>query len=151
MGLNEHPEVVTWPETHYVFVEKIGSFMENAPKAWQEAHRLAQGLRENNNITGYMAMYKMGPGIYRAGFSIGGPPVKLPDGLKYEKFNGGKYVGFELTGPYEQLPKVTGRAWEIIGEKKIELRDDFAIENYVNDPNVTPAEKLITHILIPTV
>jgi predicted transcriptional regulator YdeE len=151
MSLNEHPEVVTWPETHYVFVEMVGSFMENAWKAWQDAHVLAPALRENNEIAGYMAMYKMGPGIYRAGFAIAGSPVKLPDGLKYEKFHGGKYVRFELTGPYDQLPKVTGRAWEIVGEKKLELRDDFAIENYVNDPNVTPPEKLITHILIPTV
>lgn len=151
MSLNEHPEVVTWPDTNYVFVEKIGSFMENAPKAWQEAHRHLSALKEDNDITGYMAMYQMGPGIYRAGFSIAGPPVKLPEGLKYEKFHGGKYVRFELTGPYDQLPKVTGRAWEIFAEKKIELRDDFAIENYVNDPNVTPPEQLITHILIPTV
>jgi len=30
------------------------------------------------------------------------------------------------------------------------VRPDFAIENYANDPNVTPAEKLISEILIPT-
>lgn len=27
--------------------------------------------------------------------------------------------------------------------------DDFAIENYVNDPRVTPADRLVTEILIP--
>jgi hypothetical protein len=26
MKLTEKPEVVTWPETHYVFIEKIGPF-----------------------------------------------------------------------------------------------------------------------------
>jgi len=26
MNLTEVPETVTWPETHYVFVEKIGPF-----------------------------------------------------------------------------------------------------------------------------
>jgi effector-binding domain-containing protein len=31
------------------------------------------------------------------------------------------------------------------------MRDDFAIENYVNDPRVTPPEQLITHIMIPIV
>lgn len=151
MSLNEHPEIVTWPEMHYVFVEKVGPFMESAGKAWEEAHRLVPALSENNQITGYMALYKMGPKIYRAGFSISGPPVKLPEGLKYEQVHGGKFVRFELTGSYDQLPKVSGRAWEIVGEKKLEVRDDFAIENYVNDPRTMPPEQLITHILVPTV
>lgn len=149
--LNEQPELVTWPEMHYVFVERIGPFMENAGAAWKQAHTLVPALGENNRITGYMALYKMGPKIYRAGFSIAGPPVKLPDGLKYEKVHGGKYVRFELVGPYSDLPQASGRAWEIVGEKKLEVRDDFAIENYVNDPRVTPEEKLVTHIMIPTI
>ena len=151
MNLNEHPELITQPPMHYVFVERVGPFMQNAGAAWQEAHKLAPALREANHVTGYMALYKMGPKIYRAGFSIAAEPVKLPDGLKYEKVQGGKYVRFELTGPYDQLPQASGRAWAIVAEKKIEVRDDFAIENYVNDPRMTPPEKLITHIMIPTV
>jgi effector-binding domain-containing protein len=150
MSFNEHPEVVTRPEMHYVFVEKIGPFMENAGKAWQEAHPLVPALSENNQITGYMALYKMGPKIYRAGFSIAAPPVKLLEGLRYVKFPGGKYLRFELTGPYDQLPQASGRAWAIVAEKKIEVRDDFAIENYVNDPRATPPEQLVTHIMVPT-
>ena len=151
MNLSEHPELVNWPETHYVFVERIGPFMQNAGAAWQQAHPLVPALSENNRITGYMALYKMGPKIYRAGFSIAGPPVKLPEGLRYEKVPGGKYLCLVLTGPYDQLPQASGRAWEIVGEKKLEVRDDFAIENYVNDPRVTPPEQLVTHIMIPTV
>jgi DNA gyrase inhibitor GyrI len=98
-----------------------------------------------------MALYKIGPQIYRAGFSLAAAPVKLPDVLQYEKFHGGKYVRFVLTGPYDNLPQASCHAWEIVGAKKIEVRDDFAIENYVNDPRVTPAEQLITDIMIPTV
>jgi effector-binding domain-containing protein len=150
MKLTEDPELVNWPEMHYVFVERIGPFMENAAAAWHHVHPLAPALLENNKITGYMALYKMGPKIYRAGFSLAGPPVKLPDGLKYEKIRGGKYVRFELTGPYDNLPQASRRAWEIVAERKIEVRDDFAIENYVNDPRATPPEQLITHIMIPT-
>jgi predicted transcriptional regulator YdeE len=150
MSLIEHPEVVAWPEMHYVFVERIGPFIENAGKAWQQAHSLIAALSENNKITGYMALYK-GPKIYRAGFSVADPPVKLPDGLEYEKVPGGKYVRYELTGPYDQLPQASGRVWAMVAEKKIEVRDDFAIENYVNDSRLTPPEQLITHIMIPTV
>ena len=151
MNLNEHPEIVNWPETHYVFIEKIGSFMESAPAAWQKAHTLAQGLSANNRITKYMSLYKMGPKIYRAGFAVESSPRELPEGLAYEKFPGGKYVRFVLTGPYPDLPEASGRAWATVAEKKIQLRDDFAIENYLNDPRVTPAEQLVTEILIPTV
>lgn len=151
MNLNEHPQLVNFPEIHYVFIERVGPFMQNAPAAWQQLHSHAAALSENNQITGGMALYKMGPKIYRAGFSIAAPPVKLPAELKYEKFPGGKYLQFELIGPYSDLPEASGRAWSIVGEKKIELRDDFAIENYMNDPKSTPPEKLITHIMIPTV
>lgn len=151
MNFTENPEAVNWPEMHYVFVEKIGSFMQNAGAAWQQAHPLVPALLENNKITGYMALYKIGPKIYRAGFSLASPPAKLPEGLQYEKFHGGKYARFELTGPYDDLPQASGRAWAIVGEKKMDVRDDFAIENYVNDPSTTPPEQLVTHILIPVV
>jgi effector-binding domain-containing protein len=150
MNLTENPEIVTCPETHYVFVEKIGSFMETAPQAWQQAHTMAPALSEHNRITGYTSLYKTGPRIYRAGFALDSAPANLPDGLKYEKFAGGKYSRFVLTGPYTELPQATCRAWEIAQENKLTMRDDFAVENYVNDPRVTPAEQLVTEILIPT-
>jgi effector-binding domain-containing protein len=54
-----------------------------------------------------------------------------------------------LTGPYTDLPQASGRAWAIAGER-IQVRDDFAVENYVNDPRVIPADQLVTEILIPT-
>ena len=151
MNLNEHPELITQSAMHYVFVERVGPFMQNAGAAWLEAHKLAPSLREANNVTGYMALYKVGPKIYRAGFSIDAEPVKVPQGMKYERVPEGKYVRFVLTGPYTDLPQASGRVWEIVGEKKLEVRDDFAIENYVNDPSVTPPDQLITHIMIPTI
>jgi len=150
MNLTEDPEIVDWPETHYVFVEKRGEFMKIAPEAWGQAHSLAPLLAENNQITGYFSLYKMSPNVYRAGFSLGKEPVKLPAGLEYEVFEGGKYSQFVLTGPYSNLPAATGRVFEIISKNDLMLRSDFCIENYANDPRVTPEEKLITQILIPT-
>jgi effector-binding domain-containing protein len=41
--------------------------------------------------------------------------------------------------------------FEIVAEKKIQMRDDYCIENYTNDPRTTPEEQLVTEILIPTV
>ena len=118
MKLTQEPEIMTWPETHYVFIEKIGPFQETAPKAWQEVHPLVPKISEHNKITGYMSLYKAGPKIYRAGLSLAAEPKNLPANLKYEKFRGGKYSCFVLTGPYSNLPEACGRVFDIISEKK---------------------------------
>jgi effector-binding domain-containing protein len=150
MNLTQVPEIVTWPETHYVFLEKVGPFQNTAPQAWQNVHQLIPGILEHNKITGYMSLYKVGPQIYRAGVSLDAAPSNLPAGLEYTKFKGGKYSRFVLTGPYSDMPEASGRVFQIVAETKIQLRDDFCIENYVNDPRVTPEPELITQILIPT-
>ncbi len=151
MNLTLEPEAVDWPETHYVFVEKIGPFMQTAGAAWQSAHSFMPELSKNNKVTGYMSLYKIGPKVYRAGFALDAAPVELPEGLAYEKFAGGKYSRFVLTGSYMQLPQASGRVWDTVMEKSIPTRDDFAIENYKNDPRTTPEDQLVTEILVPTV
>ncbi len=150
MNLNEHPESVTWPATHYAFVEKIGPFKDTAQQAWQEVRSFSREIATNNKITGAMSLYKMGPKIYRAGYILAAPPVQLPEGILYESFAGGKYIRFVLNGSYSNLPEASGRVWAIAAEMKIQLRDDYAIENYLNDPDSTPEDQLVTEILIPT-
>jgi len=101
MNLTETPEIVEWPKTHYVYVEKIGPFQTNAPEAWQNLHTSVSRIAEHNQITGYLSLYKMGPQIYRAGVALAGPPAKLPEGISYLEFDGGKYSRFVLTGPFK--------------------------------------------------
>jgi predicted transcriptional regulator YdeE len=149
MNLTETPDTRQWPETHYVFLEKVGPFMQNAPAAWGEVHKLIPAVLEHNQVTGYISLYKPGPGIYRAGVSVSAPPQNLPVGLSYEYFPGGKYNRFTLTGPYTQLGPAGGRAFELAGQLGLRLRDGFHIENYVNDPRITPEDQLVTEILFP--
>lgn len=150
MSLNESSDTVQWPAKHYVFLEKIGPFMQTAPAAWNEFHQIRSEVEAHNSITGYMSLYKMGPQIYRAGVSLSAPPQQLPKGLRYEKVNGGKFTRFVLTGPYMQLGEATGRACKLVAEQKIPLRDDYNIEHYVTDPRTTPEAQLITEIMFPT-
>ena len=151
LQLTEVPEVVIWPETHYVFIEKVGPFQNTAPQAWQQMHQLIPNLSVQNKITGYMSLYKVGPQIYRAGVALAAAPTNdLPEGLAYEKFPGGKYGRFVLTGPFSNLPEACGRVFQIVADTKLPLRDAFHIENYVSDPRTTPEEQLITQILVPT-
>ncbi len=150
MNLTLEPETVIWPESHYVFLERVGPFPSIARQAWQDLHQLQPAISKHNQITGAMALYKMGPKIYRAGFLLAGSPRDLPPEIQHARFGGGKYSRFVLTGPYSNLPEASGRVWSIVAEKRMPLRDDFAIENYVNDPKTTREEELITEILVPT-
>jgi len=160
MDLTLKPTIVTWSEMHYVFVEKVGSFMEVPRQAWDALNELVPVVSASYKITGYTALYKFKPGkplsqgsidgIYRAGLTVASRPGKAPKGLKYEKFKGGKYARFVLTGPYTDLPEACGYIFgKYIPEKNIKMRNAWCVENYVNDPKVTPEEKLVTQILIP--
>jgi DNA gyrase inhibitor GyrI len=150
LQLTEVPEAMNWPETHCVFIEKVGPFQNTAPQAWQQLHQLVPKVQEQNKITGYMSLYKVGPRIYRAGVALAAAPKDLPEGLTYEKFKGGKYSRFVLTGSFSNLPAACGRVFQIVADTKIQLRDDFNIENYVSDPRTTPEDQLVTEILVPT-
>ena len=150
MNLTESGDIVQWPETHYVFVEKTGPIPKIAPEACQTAISLAPRLAQKNPISWNMSLYKMNPNTYRAGFVVAEKPAELPAGLEYELFGGGKYSRFVLTGPYSELPAATSRVFDIVAQRGMMVRGDFCIESYVTDPRTTPEDKLITEILIPT-
>jgi DNA gyrase inhibitor GyrI len=150
MNLSEKPKIVLWPATHYVFVETVGPFEKNAPKAWQDLHTYVSRIAEHNKITGFISLYKMQPEVYRAGVSLDAAPKSLPQGVGYEEFPGGKYSCFTLTGPYSDIGPATGRVMALVGEGKLAVRDGYFIENYVNDFRTTPEAELITEILVPT-
>jgi DNA gyrase inhibitor GyrI len=151
MNLTENGDIVQWPETHYVFVEREGPIMQVAQEAWQLAFSLAPQLAEKSQILGNMSLYRTNPNVYRAGFVTAEMPANVPAGMQYELIGGGRYSRFVLTGPYSDLPAATRRVFEIVAQRGVALRSDFCIESYVSDPKSTPEEKLITEILIPTV
>lgn len=149
LHLAHENDPIHFPATHYVFVERVGNIPANAPQAWKTVEKFAPVLLQHNKITGAAAFYKPAKGIYRAGFMLSAAPVQLPDGLTYEEFSGGKYTGFTLTGPFDQLPEAHTRACAAIAEEQLALRDDFYIEHYRTDPSTTPAEQNVTAILFP--
>ena len=150
INLTHEPETVEFPAAHYAYVERVGHIPTNAPQAWKTVEKFLAALMPHNKITGAAALYKPQQGIYRAGFMLAEQPVNLPEGLTYAEIAGGKYARFTLTGAFTQLPEATSRAFEIVAERKIALRDDFNIERYVTNPATTPADENITEILFPT-
>jgi hypothetical protein len=147
--LTSLPDTVERPEMHYVFIQKVGSIPANAPQAWNAMHALVPAIAEHNQVTGYMSLYCMERGIYRAGVSVAGEPQQLPADVQYEKIAGGSYSRFVLTGSYAQLPKATGLVCARTRELRLPLRADYNVENYISDPGATPEDQLITEILFP--
>lgn len=144
-GLDENPTELTWPASHYLFVENLEGF-EHCGTTWRLFHERDPKLANAR----YASLYRCEPFSYRAGVILMEKPEVVPEGLSYEPFQGGPYVKFTLYGSYDQLPTASGRVFELVGEKSFQPRDDFNIEHYVNDPKITPAEELVTEILIPT-
>lgn len=89
--------------------------------------------------------------VYRAGISVAEEPRNLPKGVEFTRFKGGKYSQLVLTGRFADLPEASRRMFQIVGEKKIEMRDDFCIEHYVTDPRETPENQNVIEIAVPTV
>lgn len=159
MKLIETPELVTWDKTHYVYMERIGPFEHTAPLVWMDVNKLVPILAESNEVTSYLAMFKVNEQLYRAGVSVSARPVNLPDGMTYAEFEGGNYNQFVVTGSYADLPRAWSRVMEIVEQHHIRLRDGFSIERYINDPKTTlgwrsaggesPQEYAVTELLIP--
>src|SRR5471030_1581899 len=100
MQLTHEPKHVSWPKTHYIYIENKGPFQATAAKAWKKLRKLVPEILEHNEIKGFMSLYKFKPEkIYRAGVVVAAQPKQLPRGLAYVRFQGGKYSRFVLTGP----------------------------------------------------
>lgn len=87
--------------------------------------------------------------IYQAGVCLAAKPTEIPKGMQYKKLDGGKYAIFLLTGPYSQIWIAFSQIFRALAESKTPLREDFCIENYINDPKTTPEDHLQTQILMP--
>lgn len=156
MNLTKSFEIVTRPTTHYVFLEKHGPFAEVAPPTWEEMFPLMssqipqQEIREFLGLSG-IDRRKMGEDamIYQAGVAVAHPPKSEMKGLRYRKIESGKYARFLLVGPYAHIAPAFDEVFKTVAEKKVSLREEYCIENYLNDPKVTPEDQLKTEILIP--
>jgi len=148
-------ETVTRSLTHYVYLEKRGPFGEVAPPLWNELQPLLPrlGPGQIREFLGVSGIDKSRAGedamIYQAGVSMATEPGKLPGGLQHRAIPSGRYARFVLTGPYAQIWPAFDRVFKTLAEKKVELRPEFCIENYLNDPRVTPEDELLTEILVP--
>jgi effector-binding domain-containing protein len=76
-------------------------------------------------------------------------------GVSIGELSGGAMLRFAHTGPYDQLINAYGRITEwMVANGRMESDADWARytpmwEEYVNDPDSTPPEELLTYIYVP--
>ena len=150
-------EMVTRPLTHYVYLERQGPFAEIAPGTWNDMFPLIFSQFDQNQLVeflGLSAIDKTRVGeealIYQAGVTLKSAPSKLTKGLQYKQIKSGKYARFLLTGPYSHVWVAFNQIFKMLAEKHVNLRQEYCIENYLNDPKVTPEDQLLTELLVPT-
>jgi AraC family transcriptional regulator len=158
MNFTPNFEIITRPTTHYVFLERRGPFSEVAPPTWSEFFPLLNGQIDDRAIVEHLGLSGMDHKakgedamIYEAGVALQTAPAKQLKGLQYRRIDGGKYARFMLTGPYAQIWAAFDQIFKTLAEKKMQMRPEFCIENYLNDPKETPEGELKTELLIPTV
>ena len=156
LNLSTKHEVVSRPAFHYVYLQKTGPFAEVAPPTWEEFSRLLSNQIPQDQIRAVLGLSgidrdKKGEGamIYQAGFGVAAKPTSIPKGLEYKEIEAGKYARFLLTGPYSHISPAFSQVFRALSENSVPLREDYCVENYLNDPRNTPEDQLQTEILIP--
>lgn len=157
MNLTSKYEIVSRQPALYVFLERRGSPSEIAPGTWDALFPLAYSQVDPQTFVEFLGLSGMDrsrPGedsmIYQAGMTLSAAPSASIKGLQHKKIEGGKYARFLLTGPYSHIWPAFDHVFKQLADEKIKLREDFCIENYLNDPKETPEDQLLTEILVPT-
>lgn len=156
LNLTEKPEFIQSPPRQYLYLEKIGPFMVQARKAWDEFSEIVQPYKNALSMSGMAGLSKIDESkqgddrfVYQAGVFVDAAPTKVPKGLNLRTSPAGKYARFTLTGSYDQLAQAYPQIFSILEKDGIRLRNEFCAEVYLNTPENTPEEKLKTEILVP--
>jgi AraC family transcriptional regulator len=156
LNLSVKHEIANRPALHYVYLEKTGPFAEVAPPAWEEFSRLLGSQVRPDEIKGMLGLSTIDKNkkgeeamVYQAGVGVAAKPAPIPKGLQYKKIDAGKYARFLLTGAYSQISPAFSQVFRALSEDSVTLREDYCVENYLNDPRNTPEEQLLTEILVP--
>lgn len=156
LNLSEKPEIIVREESVIYALEKRGGpFTEIAPLVWQNFVGILQEAKQDLSQSEYLGVSFMesnGPEekhVYKA--AVTGPKGKELHFTKLQKeiIPKTKYLKFVLKGPYVGVWPSFDKIFKYVNENSYELADGPCLENYLNDPNITPESELLTEILIP--
>jgi AraC family transcriptional regulator len=139
----------------YIHTSKAsgGEFKDVAPIAWEHFLKCMESTKADLSQSEFLGVGTMSTEdttqvcTYKAAVTSN-LDIKI-DGLEKEILPASKYAKFLLKGSYDNLWIAFDKAFQIINEGPYEFSNTPCIENYLNDPSVTPVEDLLTEILIP--
>lgn len=144
------------PTFDFLYVEAVGPFQETAPKAWQDFWMVFGRDCKKEDVDKMMALSNVDFSkegndrfVYQAGVSLRTVPDHVFEPLKHRTVPGAKFARFTLRGSYSQFGQAYPKALSLLGEQHIARRDGFCLEVYLNTPNNTKEEDLLTEIYIP--
>ncbi len=160
LNFSEKPEVVLRKETVAFIQTKVGGeFKEIAPAVWSDfTTTLGRAREEGQDLSkseyfGISSVEQKDDGevinTYSAAISSPvGSGVSI-DSLEKVVLPELKYAKFLLTGSYDGLWLAFEKAFNSLNEGGYELAEGPCLENYLNDPTITPEAELLTEVLIP--
>lgn len=152
INMEMKPEIITRNETTiYSYAASDTSFKEAAQIAWNEFLQIIPTVKEDLTQSEFLGVGEMNSNncSYKAAISIPTNPQAKIDKLTKEVIPASKYAKFLLKGSYEGVWFAFDKAFKFINESEYEIGSAPSLENYLNDPSVTPESELLTEILIP--
>jgi len=150
------PKIKTIESMDVIYAQAMGPYSQSAGKAWESVCSFAA----KNKLFGFKTAF--------IGISHDSPDVTDPDKLRYDAcitirktvepqgeigvktIEGGKYAIFRHKGSYEKFNDSYNYIYGTwIPENNIEPDDRPCFELYINSPDKTKPEKLLTDIYIP--
>ena len=153
---NTEPKIKEVKSRRVIYAQARGPYDKSAGEAWETVCAFAK----KKHLFGFSTEM--------IGISYDDPKITDAEKLRYDaciviskeieaegeigtkEIAGGKYAVFTHRGPYEQFINSYDFIFgEWIKETKFELRDVPCLEKYLNSPDKTKPEKLLTEIWVP--
>jgi len=150
------PKIKDLKARRVIYAQALGSYNESSKKAWDHVTEYAK----QKHLFGFRTEF--------IGISLDDPTVTESQRLRYNacitvskevkpegeigvmEIPEGKYAIFTHKGPYEELDNSYNYIYgQWLAESQVKLRDTFCLETYLNTPEKTKPEKLLTEIMVP--
>lgn len=157
LNMDEKFEIITRNEIN-IFTFKISgeNFFEIAPIVWDQFLTIIDEASQDISKSEFLALSYMDNNIKEEQACIYKVAITSPkesnlvfEELEQEKMKEQSYAKFILKGSYQGIWPAFEKIFKILSETDLILAESPCLENYLNDPKVTPEEELLTELLIP--
>lgn len=150
------PKIKTIKAKRMIYAQSLGAYDESSSRAWQQVCEYAKQKRLFGFRTEFIGISFDDPTVtdseklrYNACLTVS-KEVKPEAEIGVMEIPEGKYAIFTHKGPYEELNSSYNYIFgQWLSENKVILRDEPCLENYLNSPDKTKPEKLLTEIMVP--